>query len=89
MNQVIEHYFQYLRVQRNLSENTLKAYKRDLKAFSDFVSEYWQIDLTEVDRHLIRDYLAVLHRKGYKQQHCAAVSSTAQFLSVSSEIWPH
>ncbi|NLM69814.1 MAG: tyrosine recombinase XerC [Firmicutes bacterium] len=85
MNQVIEHYFQYLRVQRNLSENTLKAYKRDLKAFSDFISEYWQIDLTEVDRHLIRDYLAVLHRKGYKNssiaQQLAALRSFYQYLA--------
>jgi len=63
----ITNYLQYLQVQRNLSDNTIKAYKRDLTCFSDFVKEYWQIDLTQVDHHLIRDYLAVLHRKGHQR----------------------
>ncbi len=84
MEQLLVRYLQYLRVQRNLSENTLKAYQRDLTAFSAFVREYWQKRLTEVDRHLIRDYLAVLHRKGFKSasvaQHLAALRSFYGYL---------
>jgi len=84
MEQLMDRYLQYLRVQRNLSENTLKAYQRDLAAFSAFVGQYWQKRLTEVDRHLIRDYLAALHRKGCKTasiaQHLAALRSFYGFL---------
>ncbi|MDI9418583.1 MAG: tyrosine recombinase XerC [Firmicutes bacterium] len=84
MKQLLDRYFQYLRVQRNLSDNTLMAYQRDLTAFSDFVSQYWQKCLTEVDRHLIRDYLAVLHRKGLKStsvaRNLAALRSFYGFL---------
>ena len=84
MEKLVDRYLQYLRVQRNLSENTLKAYQRDLAAFSDFVRQYWERQLTEVDRHLIRDYLAVLHRKGCKAasiaQNLAALRSFYGYL---------
>ena len=85
MDQVLSDYLQYLRVQRNLSENTLKAYERDLSAFLDFVTEFWQLDFREVDRHLIRDYLAALRRRGYKSssatQQLAALRSFYQYLT--------
>src|SRR5690606_16850200 len=81
----MEHYFQYLRVQRHVSENTLKAHQRELKALSHVVSQYWQVDLTVVRRLLLRDYLAVLHRKGYKNssiaQQLAALRSFYQYLA--------
>lgn len=80
----ITNYLQYLQVQRNLSNNTIKAYMQDLACFSDFVKEYWQIDLTQIDHHLIRDYLAVLHRKGYKRstvsRQLAAIRGFYQYL---------
>lgn len=85
MDQVLSDYLQYLRVQRNLSENTLKAYERDLSAFLEFVTEFWQLDFREVDRHLIRDYLAALRRRGYKSssaaQQLAALRSFYQYLT--------
>lgn len=64
MDSLIEKFLDYVRVQQNLSENTVKAYERDLASFSDFVANYWQKSLTDVDHYLIRDYLASLHRKG-------------------------
>ncbi len=73
--ELISKYLQYLKVQRNLSDNTIKVYKHDLLAFSEFVSDYWRLDLLAVDQHLIRDYLAVLHRRGLKN------TSIAQQLS--------
>lgn len=84
MNGEILSYLEYLRVQKNLSENTLEAYQRDLTAFSDFLEEFWQLDIFEVDHHLIRNYLALLNRKGFKRssvsRHLATIKGLYQFL---------
>lgn len=85
MNDHLVKYDNYLQIQRNLSENTIKAYMRDLSAFSEFVENFWQLDLLEVDHHLIRDYLAVLHRKQLKQssisRHLAAIKGFYKYLT--------
>ncbi len=86
----IENYLQYLLTQKNLSSNTVQGYERDLRCFAAFITEFWERPLTQVDHHLIRDYLAVLHRKGYQRtticRRLAAIRSYYKYLEQFSII---
>lgn len=72
----LKEYLDYLRVQRNLSPATLAAYERDLTHFLDFAWEQLELldrpqRLQEVDKYLLRDYLAYLAREGYARSSMA------------------
>lgn len=69
-------YLDYLRVQRNLSPATLDAYELDLTHFLRFAWEQLEFlgrpqTLAEVDKSLVRDYLAFLSREGYARSSVA------------------
>lgn len=64
MERHVTEYLHHLKVQRNLSEHTINAYERDMQMFDQFVQDLWELDLLQVDHHVIRDYLAYLHRRG-------------------------
>lgn len=87
----LKKFLEYLRVQRNLSPATLEAYERDLTHFLTFV--YEQLDLLgkgkhlqEVDKYLVRDYLAYLTRRGYARsslaRRLASIRGFSKFLFV-------
>lgn len=59
---------------RGLSDNTLAAYRTDLRHFDAFVQQAGS-ELCRVDRELIRDYLALRQEKAF------AKSSSARLLS--------
>lgn len=72
----LKSYLSYLRVQRNLSLATITAYENDLRHFLSFTFE--QLDLLgksqkleEVDKYLVREYLAFLTREGYERSSLA------------------
>jgi len=72
----LRQYLDFLRVQRNLSPATLDAYERDLTHFLDFVWEQLELldrpqKLQEVDKYLVREYLAYLAREGYARSSVA------------------
>lgn len=72
----LRQYLDFLRVQRNLSPATLDAYERDLTHFLDFVWEQLELldrpqRLQEVDKYLVREYLAYLAREGYARSSVA------------------
>lgn len=72
----LKDYLDSLRVQRNLSPATIDAYERDLRHFLGFVWEQLELldrpkTLQEVDKHLVRDYLAFLARSGYARSSMA------------------
>lgn len=81
--QVIQ-YLQYLKVQRNFSDNTIQGYQQDLQLFERFVCELWERDILEVDHYLIRAYLSSLHRKGYERttvsRHLSAIRGLYKYL---------
>ncbi len=65
MEEYVQTFLQYLRSQRNASPATIDAYGRDLLHFWE-VMEAWGIRaLRDIDRLILRDYAAMLHRKGY------------------------
>jgi len=53
----IEKFIQFLKIQKNISENTALAYRRDIEQFSRFL-ETKKLDIKNSDKFTIRDYLA-------------------------------
>ena len=63
----IDEYLRHLGKERDVSPNTLKAYHRDLAAFTAYLSGYYGIDAWSwegVDRLAMRGFLAHLNRRG-------------------------
>ena len=62
---MLEEYVAYLRSVRGLSEHTIHAYRRDLSAFLDFLSER-KVEVKDVDLATARVYVARLSKSGLK-----------------------
>lgn len=63
MMQEIEDYLHFLKIERGLSENTIKSYERDLKQYSLFLTENKVTSLDDIDRFLILDFLEKLRNE--------------------------
>ncbi|MBB6449308.1 integrase/recombinase XerC [Geomicrobium halophilum] len=57
-------FFQYLRVEKNVSEHTMIAYKRQLEAWKHFLQEKLRIGPLDATHRHIRIYITHLHEKG-------------------------
>jgi integrase/recombinase XerC len=63
----VEEYLRHLSKERDVSPNTVKAYRRDLHDFVTYLAEYYGIDgwsWEVVDRLAMRGFLAHLQRRG-------------------------
>lgn len=72
----LTNYLSFLRIQRNLAESTIDSYENDLRNFLTFSFEQLELlgrpsKLGEIDRYLVRDYLAFLTREGYARSSLA------------------
>lgn len=88
-------YLRYLKIERNLSPATLSAYERDLNNFLHFSFEQLQLlarpeIITEIDKYLVRDYLAFLTRAEYAKasvsRHLAAIKGFSQYLFLEGKV---
>lgn len=59
-------FLNYLTNIKRYSLNTVKAYKKDIEDFQDFIFNN-NIELNEVDKYVIRDYLTFLYKKSSKR----------------------
>ena len=67
MNEAIQRYLRYLKVERNASELTIKSYREDLALLSEYLTESLgreprPAEITPLD---LRTYVAALHEAGY------------------------
>ncbi len=68
MRTAIARFLQYLRVERNASQLTLKSYREDLSLLTDYLAEVHQGELPQPGRVTVLDlrgYVASLHESGY------------------------
>ena len=65
MNQLLERFLAYLRVNRNASPYTVKNYGTDIGQFLDYCRAEGVSSLGQVDRALLRRYLSELDDVGY------------------------
>lgn len=88
-------YLMFLSAQRNLSVATIASYKHDLEHFLDFAWE--QMDLlgkepclNNIDKYLVRDYLAFLTREEYARtslaRKLASVRGFSEYLYLNKMI---
>ncbi|MBU0566466.1 tyrosine recombinase XerC [bacterium] len=73
-------FLDYLEIEKNYSENTLRSYENDLKKFEEFLkketSERVGLEKGEIDRFLIRKYLACLRDLSLKKKTISRKLST-------------
>jgi tyrosine recombinase XerC len=64
-----EHFIQYLKSEKNFSENTLISYRGALLSFSEFLKKRKALEnfSSQLSRPLLRDFLVSLKRKGLKE----------------------
>jgi site-specific recombinase XerD len=73
-----EAYLERLRVERGLADNTLEAYSRDLAGFVRFTDRYGVFTVDDIDRKVIRRYVANLTTRGYAATSVARSSSAVR-----------
>ena len=77
-------FLEYLRGVKNLSVNTVDAYRRDLGQFVDFLKRAGVADFSGVDHRILRSFLANQQSRGYSRttmaRRCACLRSFFSFL---------
>ena len=78
----IDVYLRRCAVERGLAAHTIDAYERDLAGFDVFCARYGVVDIRDVDRRLVRRFVANLSTRGYAPRTVARkASSVRAFLS--------
>ena len=68
MIRFLDDYLEYLKYQKNYSDNTLQAYGSDIKIFFKYLEEEKITDLTKIDNRVFRSYLMVLNNEDKKRK---------------------
>ena len=80
----MKNFFEHLERERNLSPETLRAYRNDLEQLRTFAKAEHLLDLAELDAFQVRRYLAHLNSQGYSKstivRKLAAIRSYFRFL---------
>ncbi|MFB6262760.1 MAG: site-specific tyrosine recombinase XerD [Bradymonadaceae bacterium] len=81
IEEAIEDYLRFSRVQRNLSENTVDAYSTDLEQFADFCRDDEEVETVENVRDVhVSEFLGDLLDRGLKSRTVARKLSTVRGL---------
>lgn len=77
MNICVDHFLNFISVEKGLAANTIAAYARDLAAYSEYLSQAEQIDKPEdIDSLMIVGFLTHLRKQGLAPRSRARVLST-------------
>ena len=78
MHALVEEYLGFLSTERNLSPETLRAYREDLRVLEEFCERAGVKEPREIDHRLLRRYLANLQTRGYARSTVARRSSSVK-----------
>lgn len=80
----IERFLDRLRYERQLSDHTVQAYRRDLILFQQFIETTAVTELKQIDEFHVRSFISARHRQGLQskslQRQLAAIRSFFNFL---------
>ncbi|MBQ5701877.1 MAG: tyrosine recombinase XerD [Alistipes sp.] len=86
----IQAYKTYIRLEKNLSPNSVEAYIRDITIFENFVLRMYDIAPTAVEEYMIERFLIHLlerkHKKSSQARELSGVKSFFNFLLVTDKI---
>ena len=88
LNEAIGEYKQYLVIEKNVSQNTVQSYIRDLKRFNDFFDDK-NIDVKDISENDIHYYLSDLYdhlKKSSIQRHMVSLRRFYLFLQKEGKI---
>jgi len=74
----LDEYLARLAAERGLSANTVAAYRRDLSQFFDFCDRYGCGSVDDVDRRVVRRFMAHLSTRGYARRSVARKASAVR-----------
>jgi len=80
MDKYIKDFLEYLRYQKNYSDNTIKNYKDDLIIFTKFLNSKNINNINDVNYDLIREYLKYLHNLKYTSKSVVRIISSIRGL---------
>lgn len=84
MEILIDHFMQFLSVEKGLAANTLESYQRDLFAYTDFLKNQGVSEIVASNRSHIVSYLVMLQKKGRAtatlSRNLASIRAFYQFL---------
>jgi len=91
MDNLIFKFLEYLKAERNYSEETLRAYKNDLQQFGEYLLDREKVDdFLKVNSQMVRNFCGYLLKYGYdKRSVCrklSALKSFYRFLKESKKI---
>jgi len=75
LNQFLQEYLAYLKLERNLSEQSVNSYSSDINKFLDYIVEQSVTDLNNVSTKLISEYFELMRDLGISS------STTSRYLS--------
>ncbi|MFC1884579.1 site-specific tyrosine recombinase XerD [Thermodesulfobacteriota bacterium] len=78
MDNLLDHFINYLRIERGLSSNTVQAYSRDLTKFSEYLNEIKRTPF-DISKEEISAYVVILNKKFSSRSVARNVSSIKMF----------
>ncbi len=78
INDLIDQFLNYMRIERGVSENTIEAYSRDLKGLAGFIKER-AISFEKIDIDLLTNYISYLSKRLSKRSLARNISAIRTF----------
>ena len=89
-NKTIQAYKTYIRLEKNLSDNSVEAYIRDITVFENFVLRMYDVPPTAVEEYMIERYLVHLlekrHKKSSQARELSGIKSFFNYLLLIDKI---
>ena len=89
-NKTIQAYKTYIRLEKNLSDNSVEAYIRDITVFENFVLRMYYVPPTAVEEYMIERYLVHLlekrHKKSSQARELSGIKSFFNYLLLIDKI---
>lgn len=89
-DKTIQAYKTYIRLEKNLSQNSVEAYIRDVTIFENFILRMYDVPPTAVEEYMVERFLTHLlerkHKKSSQARELSGVKSFFNYLLISDKI---